>query len=157
MCSRYIHGIHSVTTFQVATSLHLKSFPPPMLHHWKVCVLFCFIKPILGNCFCVLICFIKPTLGSRYGPGVSSRVRARGTHPRSKIADVPPRPVPPYITSGVRILILHLNYVAGCTNPLFFLFKWVHNYYLTKACTLAAPLCGRVQRSFGLICKGPEW
>ena len=36
----------------------------------------------------------------------------------------------PYITWGVRILNLHLNYVAGYTGPLLFLFKRTHNYYV---------------------------
>ena len=31
-------------------------------------------------------------------------------------------------TWGGQILTLHLNYVAGYTSPLLFLFKWTHNY-----------------------------
>jgi hypothetical protein len=34
------------------------------------------------------------------------------------------------ITWGVRILTLHLNYVAGYTSPLLFLFEQTHNYYV---------------------------
>ena len=30
----------------------------------------------------------------------------------------------------VRILILHLNYVAGYPSPLLFLFERTHNYYV---------------------------
>jgi len=50
---------------------------------------------------CVLLCFIKPILGNRY-------VRSRGiivseprkTHPRSEIADVPTSPCPPLDNLG---------------------------------------------------------
>jgi len=34
------------------------------------------------------------------------------------------------ITWGGRILTLHLNYVAGYTGPLLFLFERTHNYYV---------------------------
>jgi hypothetical protein len=34
------------------------------------------------------------------------------------------------ITWGVWILTLHLNYVAGYTDPLLFLFERTHNYYV---------------------------
>jgi len=52
----------------------------------------------------VLLCFIIiPMLGNRYGPGVIG-------------------------TWGDRILTLHLNYVAGYTGPLLFLFERTHNY-----------------------------
>jgi len=56
----------------------------------------------------VLLCFIKPTLGNRYGPGN----------------------IPLQETWGVGILTLHLNYVAGYTGPLLFLFERTHNYYV---------------------------
>jgi len=46
-------------------------------------------------------------LGNRYGPGVIS---FQGTQ-------------------GGRILTLHLNYFAGFTGPLLFLFERTHNYY----------------------------
>ena len=36
------------------------------------------------------------------------------------------------VTWGDRILTLHLNYVAGYTGPLLFLFKRTHNYYLNN-------------------------
>ena len=36
----------------------------------------------------------------------------------------------PYITWGVRILNLHLNYVAGYTGPLLFLVERTYNYYV---------------------------
>jgi len=50
----------------------------------------------LHLCVCVLLCFIQPVLGNRY-------VRSRGfimcepreKHPRSEIADVPTSPCPP--------------------------------------------------------------
>jgi len=34
------------------------------------------------------------------------------------------------ITWGVRILTLHLNYVAGYTDPLLSLFERIYNYYV---------------------------
>ena len=36
------------------------------------------------------------------------------------------------ITWGGQILTLHLNYVAGYTGPLLFLFERTHNYYVDK-------------------------
>jgi len=54
----------------------------------------------------VLLCFIKPILGNCYGPGV---IFLQGTW-------------------GDQILTLHLNYVAGYTSPLLFLFERTHNY-----------------------------
>ena len=52
-------------------------------------------------CVCMLLCFIKPIFGNCYGPGVMS---LQGTW-------------------GGRILTLHLDYVAGYTGPLIFLFE----------------------------------
>jgi len=37
---------------------------------------------------------------------------------------------PQILTWGGRILTLHLNYVAGYTSPLRFLFERTHNYYV---------------------------
>jgi len=37
---------------------------------------------------------------------------------------------PQMLTWGGWILTLHLNYVAGYTGPLFFLFERTHNYYV---------------------------
>ena len=54
--------------------------------------------------------------------------RAKEHLPTKRIANVPPRLVPPSRTWGGRILTLHLNYVAGYTNPLLFLFEQTHNY-----------------------------
>jgi len=59
-------------------------------------------------CVCVLLCLLNLTLGDRYGPGV----------------------IPFQGTWGGRILTLHLNYVARCTNLLLFLFERTHNYYV---------------------------
>jgi len=56
--------------------------------------------------------------------------RASQEHPRSEIADIPPHPVPSSITWDVQILTLHLNYVAGYTDPLLFLFERTYNYYV---------------------------
>jgi len=58
-------------------------------------------QPTPQTCVCVLLCFIKPILGNRY-------VRSRGfivsepreTHPRSEIADVPTLPCPPLDNLG---------------------------------------------------------
>jgi len=53
---------------------------------------------------CVLLCFIKPILGNRY---VQSRgfivSEPRETHPRSEIADVPTLPCPPLDNLGVTV------------------------------------------------------
>jgi len=60
----------------------------------------------------VLFCFIKLILGNPCGPGVSSRATSSTTW-------------------GVWILTLHLNYVAGYTCPLLFLFdlERTHSYH----------------------------
>ena len=50
-------------------------------------------------------------LGDRYGPGVSSCQQTSDDW-------------------GGRILTLHLNYVAGYTGPVLFLFERIHNYYV---------------------------
>jgi hypothetical protein len=56
----------------------------------------------------------------------------RESHPRSEIADVPSSLCPPLDNLGFQgqILTLHLNYVAGYTNPLLFLFERTYNYYV---------------------------
>jgi len=41
-----------------------------------------------------------------------------------------PGVIPLQGTWGDRILTLHLNYVAGYTSPLLFLFERTHNYYV---------------------------
>ena len=78
-----------------------------------VCVLLCFVDPILGKsrsqCHslnqCVLLCFIKPILGNRYLRSRGCIVsKPRETHPRSEIADVPISPCPPLDN-------------LGCLNP----------------------------------------
>jgi len=65
-----------------------------------------------------------------YGVGASSWAsQGRRTHdPRSPTSQ--PYPAPPLITWGVRILTLRLNYVAGYTDPLPFLFERTYNYYV---------------------------
>ena len=55
---------------------------------------------------CVLLCFVDPILGK-------SRSRCHSLNQG---------------TWGSRILTLHLNYVAGYTGPLLFLFERTHNY-----------------------------
>jgi len=70
---------------------------------WQTACYFC--------SFCVfLLCFIKLILGNRYGPGVSSCQQTLNNN------------------LGGWILTLHLNYVAGYTGPLLFLFEQTHNY-----------------------------
>jgi len=71
-------------------------------HRWGV------TRDRTGVCVCVLLCFINLILGNRYGCGV----------------------IPFQGTWGGRILTLHLNYVAGYTGPLLFLFERTHNYYV---------------------------
>jgi len=80
---------------------------------------------------CVLLCFIKPILENRYVrflDFIVSEPRETPHDPRSPTSQ--PHPVPPWITWGVRILTLHLNYVAGYTDPLLFLFERTYNYYV---------------------------
>jgi len=60
----------------------------------------------LISCVCVLLCFVDPILGNLTVRGHSL---SQGTW-------------------GCRILTLHLNYVAGYTGPLLFLFERTHNY-----------------------------
>ena len=48
------------------------------------------------------------------------------------IAGIPPHPLPPAMIWGVRILILHLNYVAGYAGPLLFLFERTYNYFVNN-------------------------
>jgi len=73
-------------------------------------------------CGSVLLCFMKPILGNHDGPGNSWQKSQGGTHPRMRIADVPPHLVLPKTTWCGRILTLHVNYFADNTNPLLFLF-----------------------------------
>jgi len=54
----------------------------------------------------------------------------RGMHSRLKIAYIPPRHVPPSTSWGCQLFTFHLNYVAGCTDPLLFLFERTFNYYV---------------------------
>jgi len=44
-------------------------------------------------------------------------------------------------TWGGRILTLHLNYVAGYTGPLLFLFERTHNYYVDNQGLLPQCVC----------------
>ena len=64
------------------------------------------IHPVTG--MCVLLCFINLILGNSYGPGV----------------------IPLQGTWDGLIFTLHLNYVAGYTRPLLYLFERTHNYYV---------------------------
>jgi len=70
----------------------------------------------------------------------------REAHPRSEIDEVHTHPVTPYITWGVRILTLHLNCVAGYTDPLFFLFERTYDYYVDNEGLVTWLLC-RLGRS----------
>ena len=84
-----------------------------------------------------LLCFSKPILGNRYSPGV----------------------IPVQGTWGGWILTLHLNDIAGYTDPLLFLFERTQQllHWQPGACALAAPSSGQVQSSFGLIGESPQW
>ena len=45
------------------------------------------------------------------------------------------------MTWGVRILTLRLNYVAGYTDPLLFLFERTYNYYVDNQGLVPWRLC----------------
>jgi len=79
----------------------------------------------LPQAVCVLRCFIKPILGNRYSakPRLLRERTKGGTHPRFRVADLPSRPVLTLTTWAGRILTLHLMYVDGHTNPPLFLFE----------------------------------
>jgi len=108
---------------------------------------------------CVLLCFIKPILRNRY-------VRSRGfivsepreTHPRSEIANVPTLPCPPFDNLG-----------CPDPHPLPYLRRWQHQSpplplrtdlqllcSQPGACALAAPTSRQIQSSFGLTGEGTE-
>ena len=78
---------------------------------------------------CVLLCFIKPMLGNRDGPGFHHE-RAKGDTPTIQDRRHPSSPCPPLDNLGFRILTLCLNYVVGYTDPLLFLCERTHNYYV---------------------------
>ena len=69
---------------------------------------------ILKSGVCVLLCFIKPTLGNCYGQGVSHRDKATHTHDWES---------PTYL---LMLSSPSLNYFAGYTG--LFLFERTHNY-----------------------------
>ena len=99
-----------------------------------------------------------------YQPDIGESLRSRGfrvlasqggTQPRFRIADWPLHPVLPLITWGVRILPLHLNYVAGYTGH-FPLRLGTHPQlplWWQGALALVAPLSKRVQSWFGFILR----
>jgi len=75
-------------------------------------------------CVCAALCY-DLMLGNHYSPGVSSQPSQGSTHPRFRIAGVPPHLVLTQTTVGGQILTLRLNYVAGYTSPLLSLFEWI--------------------------------
>ena len=86
--------------------------------------------------------------------GFSSRASQGGTHPRLRIADVPPHPILPQTTWGGRIHALHLNYVAGYTNHILFFLELTHNYPVDDQGLLPWCLCclgGSKDRSASLV------
>ena len=95
------------------------------------CVLLCFIRPILGNPNIITASFLATQLRLSHDP----------RSPKSQ-----PHPVPPQIAWGVQILTLHLDYVAGCTGPLVFLFEQTYNYYVDNQGLVPWRLC-RLGRS----------
>ena len=66
---------------------------------------------------CVLLYFLKPILADRYGPGLSSLASQRSTYLHLK-------------SPTCQILALHIDSVAGYTNPILFLFKRTYNFFL---------------------------
>ena len=88
-----------------------------------------------GECVCVCCFVLWPNIGE------SLSLRSRGfltSEPRGHAPTIQVQNLLrtsstclPQTTSGGRILTLHLNYVAGYTSPLLFLFKQAHNYLLT--------------------------
>ena len=56
--------------------------------------------------------------------------RDKGDAPTIRDHRRPNLPCPPKITWDVWILTLRLNYVAGYTDPLLFLFERTYNYYV---------------------------
>ena len=51
---------------------------------------------------CVLLCFVKPILGNCYGPGVSSRTSQARRNPRLRIAHAPPD-LPPFFFESTQL------------------------------------------------------
>ena len=83
------------------------------------------------QCVRVLLCFIKQI----FGESLRSRVHSLNQG-----------------TWGGRILTLHLNYVAGCTGPLLFLFERTHNYYVDNEGLVPWQLVWTVCVSYVLLC-----
>jgi len=110
---------------------------------------------------CVLFRFIKLILGNRYYVRSQGFIvsEPRETHPRSEITNVPTSPCPPLDNLG-----------CPDPHPAPYLRRWLHQSpplplrtdpqllrWQLGACSLAAPSSGQVQSSFGLIGEGPEW
>ena len=79
-------------------------------------------------------CFVLwPNIGKLLrSQGFLTRAKGAPRHLRFRIASEPPHPVLTQTTWSGLILTLHLNYVAGCTNPLLFLSVQPHNYHVHK-------------------------
>jgi len=69
--------------------------------------------------------FYDLILGNRYGPGVFSRASQGGKKKKNRRTS---STCLPQTTWGGWILTYHLNYVAGYTGPVLFLFERTHNY-----------------------------
>ena len=85
--------------------------------------------PTLTECFAL---FYSTDIGESFCtvPGLH-RERAKGDAPTIRDRRHPNlTPVSPLTYWGVRVLTLHLNYVAGCTDPLLFLSERTYNYYV---------------------------
>ena len=80
------------------------------------CLEFWNVRYSSSNLVCVLLCFIKPILGNRYGQGVSHRDEGTPTHDWES---------PTYL---LMLSFPSLNYVAGYTG--LFLFERTHNYLI---------------------------
>jgi len=140
LCSIYSH-VFFIFKFSFCLSFFLALLVLFIFSFFLGCVYcFVFIKPMLGNrygpvvipwgqcCFvfysvCCFV-FVDPILGNLMVRGHSL---GQGTW-------------------GYRILTLHLNYVAGYTGPLLFLFERTHNYSVDNQGLLPWRLC-RLGRS----------
>jgi len=108
--------------------------------------MWCVRGGLTDGCVCCFVLLNQYWGIVMYGPGASLWAsQGRRTH-NPRLSTSQPHPVPPWITWGVRILTLHLNYVTGYTSPLLFLFKRTHNYYVDNQGLVPCQVC-RVGRS----------
>jgi len=95
-----------------------------------------------------------------YGPSVSSKAgRGQGVRTHEMDRQRTTSPCPLLENLGWPDPHLHLNYVAGYTDPLLFLFERTQQLtpLTTRGFCPGGSVSGQVQSSFGLIGEGPEW